>query len=69
LEVLVTAHRAHLCVLRGTQSVFIFLVILGAIFEVFAVLGCYAACVGSRSPTFRDSLSFPYTRAKRYKKE
>jgi len=38
----------------GTQSVFIFRVILREVIEVFALLCCYAACVGSRSPTFRD---------------
>ena len=29
--------------------------------EVFALLGCYAAYVGSCSPTFRDGLSRPET--------
>jgi len=31
--------------------------------EAFALLGCYAAYVGSCLPTFRDSLSIPSSRA------
>jgi len=38
----------------GTHNVFIFRVILRDVIEIFALLCCYAACVGSRSPTFRD---------------
>ena len=32
--------------------------------EVFAVLRCYAAYVGSYVPTFRDNLSAPSSRVK-----
>jgi hypothetical protein len=38
----------------GTHSVFKLRVILREVIEVFALLCCYAAYVGSRSPTFRD---------------
>jgi hypothetical protein len=36
--------------------------------KAFALLGCYAAYVGSCLPTFRDSLFVPATRAKQSKK-
>jgi hypothetical protein len=39
-----------------------------SIAEVFALLGCYAAYVGSCLPTFRDCLSIPYSRIKQSKK-
>jgi hypothetical protein len=31
--------------------------------EIFALVGCYAAQIGSQLPTFRDNLSVPSSRA------
>ena len=36
--------------------------------QVFDLLGCYAAYIGSSSPTFRDSLFVPTTTAKKPRK-
>ena len=35
-----------------------------SVFEAFALLGCFAAYVGSYLPTRRDTLSTPYSRIK-----
>jgi hypothetical protein len=37
--------------------------------EILALLGYYAALSGSCVPTFRDSLSVPFSRAKKFKKK
>jgi hypothetical protein len=34
------------------------------VFEVFTLLGCYTALIGSQLPKFRDSLLVPSTSAK-----
>jgi hypothetical protein len=36
--------------------------------EICAILGFYAMLSGSSVPTFRDNLSFPFSRAKKFKK-
>ena len=36
--------------------------------EIFALLECVAASIGTQLPTFRDNLSVPYSRLKQSKK-
>jgi hypothetical protein len=37
------------------------------IYEIFALLGCYSALIGSYLPTFRNNPSVPFPRAKQSK--
>lgn len=52
---------AEVDVLKGIDSKYI-------VNKTLAILGCYAAYVGSCLPTFRDSLFVPAIRAKQSKK-
>ena len=49
--------------IESTQY-FYFLTITRILYEVFALLGCYAVLVASCLPTFRDRLSVPFLRIK-----